>query len=102
MPGFVVHVGATVLCTHGGTATPTSPNPRVLVGGQPATTIAAPYTVAGCPFAPGGVASPCVAMMVFRIVSFQTQTTSVAVSGPVPTRETTRWPMCRSPCRRGG
>ena len=35
MPGFVLHVGATVLCTHGGQAQPTAPNPRVRVGGQP-------------------------------------------------------------------
>ena len=35
MPGFVLHVGATVLCAHGGQAQPTAPNPRVLVSGQP-------------------------------------------------------------------
>jgi len=50
MPGFLLHVGATVLCSHGGQAQPTSPNPRVTVGGQPIVTQAAPYTVAGCPF----------------------------------------------------
>ncbi|MBS0181080.1 MAG: hypothetical protein JSS39_01650 [Nitrospira sp.] len=60
MPGFVVHLGATVLCAHGGQAMPTSPNPRVLVSGQPVTTQAAPYTVAGCPFNVSGVLSPCV------------------------------------------
>ena len=31
MPGFLVHVGATVLCSHGGQAQPTVPNPRVTV-----------------------------------------------------------------------
>ena len=59
MPGFIVHLGATVICMHGGQAQPTAPNPRVLVSGQPVSTIAAPYVVAGCPFvtpAPG----PCV------------------------------------------
>ena len=60
MPGFVLHVGATALCAHGGQAQPTSPNPRVLVGGQPVTTSAAPYTVAGCPFVPPGGNGPCV------------------------------------------
>ena len=35
MPGFLVHVGATVLCSHGGQAQPTVPNPRVTVSGQP-------------------------------------------------------------------
>jgi hypothetical protein len=59
MPGFLLHVGATVLCTHGGQAQPGSPNPRVLVGGQPVTTQPAPYAVAGCPFNVSGAPSPC-------------------------------------------
>lgn len=50
MPGFVAHLGASVICMHGGQAQPTAPNPRVLVSGQPVTTLAAPYVVAGCPF----------------------------------------------------
>ncbi|HEX8237096.1 MAG TPA: hypothetical protein VF600_14150 [Abditibacteriaceae bacterium] len=48
MPGFVVHLGATVMCMHAGQAQPTAPNPRVQVSGQPVTTQAAPYVVAGC------------------------------------------------------
>ncbi len=60
MPGPVLHVGATVLCSHGGQATPTAPVPRVLVSGQPVTTIAAPYAVAGCAFAPPSGNGPCV------------------------------------------
>lgn len=60
MPGPLLHVGATVLCAHGGQAQPTTPNPRVLVNGAPTVTMAAPYVVAGCPFAPGGVPTPCV------------------------------------------
>ena len=60
MPGFLLHVGATVLCSHGGQAQPTVPNPRVRVSGQPIVTQPAPYAVAGCPFAPGGVPTPCV------------------------------------------
>lgn len=48
MPGFLLHVGATVLCAHAGQAQPTSPNPRVRVGGQPIVTQPAPYVVAGC------------------------------------------------------
>ena len=59
MPGFLLHAGATVLCTHGGQALPTAPNPRVLVSGQPVTTQPSPYTVAGCPFVPPA-AGPCV------------------------------------------
>lgn len=61
MPGPVLHLGATVLCGHGGQAVPTAPVPRVLVGGQPVATIVAPYTVAGCPFA--GAPGPCVTGM---------------------------------------
>ena len=59
MPGPILHLGATVTCAHGGQATPTVPMPRVLVGGQPVTTIAAPYLVAGCPF-PSVSGGPCV------------------------------------------
>jgi hypothetical protein len=60
MPGFVVHVGAVVLCAHGGQAQPTTPNPRVTVGGMPTTTVAAPYVVAGCPMVTSGAPTPCV------------------------------------------
>jgi hypothetical protein len=60
MPGPILHLGATVLCTHGGQAVPTAPNPRVLVSGQPVATIAAPYAVAGCTFAPPAGNGPCV------------------------------------------
>ncbi len=48
MPGPVLHLGATVLCSHAGTATPTSPFPRVLLCGQPVVTTASPYVVVGC------------------------------------------------------
>jgi hypothetical protein len=60
LPGFLLHVGATVLCAHGGQAQPTAPNPRVLVNGQPSVLMTPPYAVDGCPFAPGGVPTPCV------------------------------------------
>lgn len=60
MPGFIVHLGATVMCSHGGQATPAAPNPRVLVSGQPIVTMTSPYLVAGCPFVPPGGNGPCV------------------------------------------
>ena len=61
MPGFLVHVGAQVMCAHGGQAQPTLPNPRVLVGGQPTVLMSAPYTVAGCAFPPPTAGNgPCV------------------------------------------
>ena len=61
MPGFLLHSGATVLCMHGGQAQPTSPNPRVKVGGQPVVTQPLPYTIAGCTLLPPPIANgPCV------------------------------------------
>ena len=59
MPGFILHVGATVLCAHGGQAQPTVPFPRVLVGGQPVVTQPQPWVVAGCPLVPPPL-PPCV------------------------------------------
>jgi hypothetical protein len=52
MPGPILHLGATVLCAHGGQAMPTAPVARVLVADQPVATIASPYVVVGCPFVP--------------------------------------------------
>jgi hypothetical protein len=61
MPGFLVHVGAQVLCAHGGQAQPTVPNPRVLVSGQPTVLMTSPYVIAGCAFPPPPTANgPCV------------------------------------------
>lgn len=60
MPGPLLHVGATVMCAHGGQAQPTAPNPRVLVSGQPIVTQLAPYAIAGCPFNVSGSPVPCV------------------------------------------
>jgi hypothetical protein len=61
MPGFLLHFGATVLCSHGGQAVPAVTNPRVMVGGLPTVTLAAPYTVAGCTLPPPTAGNgPCV------------------------------------------
>jgi hypothetical protein len=61
MPGFLLHLGATVLCSHAGQAQPTAPNPRVMVNGTPTVTLAAPYVVAGCALPPPPAANgPCV------------------------------------------
>jgi hypothetical protein len=60
MPGPILHSGAVVLCAHGGQAMPTAPSPRVTVSGMPMATIAAPYSVAGCAFAPPAGNGPCV------------------------------------------
>jgi hypothetical protein len=58
MPGFVLHVGAKVLCAHTGQATPTSSNPRVLVSGQPILTILDTHAIAGCTL-PTNAGGPC-------------------------------------------
>ncbi len=61
MPGFLLHVGAQVLCSHAGQATPTAPNPRVTVNGQPTVLITSPYVIAGCTLPPPTAANgPCV------------------------------------------
>lgn len=48
MPAPILHLGATVLCSHAGQALPMSPFPRVLVSAQPVVTLASPYAIAGC------------------------------------------------------
>jgi hypothetical protein len=76
MPGFVLHMGAQVLCSHAGQATPTASEPRVLVSGQPVTTLAAPYVVAGCALPPPSAANgPCVT------AQFMTSATRVFANG---------------------
>ena len=76
MPGFLLHVGATVLCSHAGQAQPTVPNPRVTVMGQPTVAITSPYVVAGCAMPPPIAGNgPCVT------AQFVTAATRVTSSG---------------------
>ena len=60
MPGYLLHVNATVLCLHGGQAQATVPNPRVKVSGQPTVQQPNPWVIAGCPFSTPGGPMPCV------------------------------------------
>jgi hypothetical protein len=61
MPGFLLHLNAQVLCSHGGQATPSVANPRVKVMGNAIVMAAAPWTVAGCALPPPPAANgPCV------------------------------------------
>jgi hypothetical protein len=53
-------MGAAVMCAHGGQAVPTAPSPRVFVSSMPIAIVPAPYTVAGCAFAPPAGSGPCV------------------------------------------
>ena len=59
MPAPILHLGATVLCTHAGQATPLAPFPRVLLSGQPVVTLTSPYAVAACALT-GTPTPPCV------------------------------------------
>lgn len=60
MSGPILHLGATVICAHGGQALPTTPSARVFLSGQPAVAQTSVWTVAGCPFVPSAGNGPCV------------------------------------------
>jgi hypothetical protein len=61
MPGFLLHLGATVTCIHSGQATPVAPNPRVRVSGQPTVQRTSAYAIAGCTLPPPTAGNgPCV------------------------------------------
>ena len=61
MPGFLLHLGAVVQCSHAGQAQPTVTNPRVTVSGQPIVMQPSPYVVAGCTMPPPTAGNgPCV------------------------------------------
>src|SRR5947209_19758589 len=48
MPASVLHLGATVFCSHGGAATPVASFRRVSLAGQPIVTISTPYAISAC------------------------------------------------------
>src|SRR3954453_14163927 len=58
MPAPILHLGATVLCSHAGQAMPVAPFPRVLLSGQPVVTLTSPYAIAGCALSGSG-SPPC-------------------------------------------
>ena len=58
MPAPILHLGATVLCTHAGQAMPMTPFPRVTVSAQPIVTLGSPYAIAGCALS-GTSTPPC-------------------------------------------
>lgn len=88
MPGFLIQQGATVMCAHGGQAMPTVPSPAVTLDGMPASTLTAPWMVAGCPGVPPPV-PPCVTAQwmvgTVRVTSFGQPlviNTGVALTAP--------------------
>lgn len=62
MPGGTLYqVGATTICPHGGQVSASPGNARVKLSGQPVTTTADMFSVAGCAFTvPGPKPQPCV------------------------------------------
>jgi hypothetical protein len=60
MTGYLMHVNATVNCPHGGHATCHPAQTQVRVTDQLAASVAALWTVTGCPFTVGGKPQPCV------------------------------------------
>ncbi|WP_321949226.1 PAAR-like protein [Paraburkholderia sp. J10-1] len=48
MPGFLLHSGALVTCSHLGTAEPMTVSPQVSVSGQPIVTQTSTYGVTAC------------------------------------------------------
>src|SRR5271165_5586558 len=94
MPGPILHVGATVLCAHGGQAIPTVPSPRVMVSGMPIATITAPYAIAGCAFVPPAGNGPCVTgMWVVGSLTVMAQGQPVAILSGVSMCVPTGTPM---------
>lgn len=61
MPGSLLHLGASVTCSHSGPAKPAATNSRVTVSGQPTALLSVPYQVTGCTLPPPNAANgPCV------------------------------------------
>ncbi len=56
---YLVQVGASILCSHGGSATITPGQPRVTLSGQPAVALTDVMTITGCTFQISGVLTPC-------------------------------------------
>lgn len=52
MPGQVLHLGAAIVCPHGGQGLPVATNIRTLVNGNPTLLVSDLFLIAGCPAAP--------------------------------------------------
>jgi hypothetical protein len=74
MSGSLLTTAATVMCSHGGQAIATAPNPAVTVMGVPTVLLSAQWAVAGCPLTPPPL-PPCVT------AQFITGTTRVTSNG---------------------
>ena len=93
MPSPILHNGATVLCAHGGQATPSAPSKRVFVSDNPIATVAAPYSVAGCSFVPPGGNGPCVTAQWVGAVQVFSEGQAVVILGGKATCSPTGTPL---------
>ncbi len=76
MPGFLLTQGSQVVCSHGGKAIPTVPNPRVRIMGMPTTLLGPSWVISGCALPPPPIANgPCISG------NFITASTRVRSSG---------------------
>ena len=60
MPGYLLSVGASVTCVHGGQSQALVLNLRVKASGQPTVQQPNPWIVTGCPHIVSGAPLPCV------------------------------------------
>jgi hypothetical protein len=60
MAAAILDLGCAIQCPHGGQATVTPGNTRVMVGGNPALLVTDVVTIAGCSFNVSGAPVPCV------------------------------------------
>lgn len=79
MPGPLLTSMSTVMCPHGGRATPMTPSPRVSATAQPVVPITCVWTVVGCTFPAmtNGAQPPCVT------VQFSTPSARASANGPL-------------------
>lgn len=60
MSAALIAERATVQCSHGGTASPSTTSVRVKANNQAIVTQTGSWSISGCPYAPGGTYTPCV------------------------------------------
>lgn len=60
MPAYVLTSSSTIQCTHGGSASVSPSNTKVMADNAPILVESDVHTVAGCPFMIGNTPSPCV------------------------------------------
>jgi len=89
MAGQTLTAAATLMCPHAGTVTAVPASPRVSAGAT-VLTMADSFLIAGCTFAPGGAASPCLtvqwvvadsAVKVKGSATLSTSSTGLCLSG---------------------